>query len=130
VQNLMPHAQISIAMAILVFCLNFGGATFLTFAQTDFTQSFRIALPKHVPGIDPDYIISLGATGFQKVVSPKDLPGVLMAYTEAVDNVFYMMAGASIGAFLFAWGMGWKDIRKHKPRPADTEAQQQATAEA
>jgi hypothetical protein len=109
----VPNAQISIAMAILVFCLNFGGATFLTFAQTAFTQSLRVAIPKYAPGIDPNYIIGLGATGFQKVVPPEDLPGILMAYSQSVDHVFYLMCASSIGAFLFGWGMGWKDIRKH-----------------
>ncbi|KAK3683404.1 MFS multidrug transporter [Podospora appendiculata] len=119
VQNLIPHAQISVAMAILVFCLNFGGATFLTLAQTDFSQSLRVNLPKYAPGVDTSAIIKLGATGFQHVVSPADLPGVLMAYSKSLDNVFYLVAGASVGAFIFAWGMGWEDIRKYKTKQED-----------
>ncbi|KAK3320578.1 MFS multidrug transporter [Cercophora scortea] len=119
VQNLIPHAQISVAMAILVFCLNFGGATFLTLAQTDFSQSLRVNIPKYAPDVDASAIIKLGATGFQRAVSPAELPGVLMAYSKSLDNVFYLVAGASVGAFIFAWGMGWEDIRKYKTKQGD-----------
>lgn len=118
----MPHAQISIAMAILVFCLNLGGDTFLTFAQTTFSQSLRIVIINCAPGVDPDAIIKLGATGFQTTISPADLPGVLKAYRESVDHVFYLMCAASIAAFVSAWGMGMQDIRNHKPKSNDVAA--------
>ena len=117
VQNLIPHSQIAIAMAILVFSLNFGGATFLTLAETDFSQSLLVAIPKYAPGVDATTVKSLGATDFRSAVSAADLPGVLKAYSVSVDHVFYLVCASAAAAFLSAWGMGWKDIRKHKPNP-------------
>jgi hypothetical protein len=38
-----------------------------------------------------------------------------MAYSKSVDRVFYLATGTGVGWFCFAWGMGWKDIRKKKP---------------
>ena len=117
VQNLIPHSQISIATAILVFCLNFGGATFLTLAETDFSQSLLVAIPKYAPGADANAVQSKGATDFRSVVSAAELPGVLKAYSVSVDHVFYLVCASAAAAFLSAWGMGWNDIRKSKPNP-------------
>ncbi|KGO68316.1 Major facilitator superfamily domain, general substrate transporter [Penicillium italicum] len=119
VQNLVPHAQISVAMAILVFFLNFGGATFLTFAETNFSQSLPVAIAHHAPGVDASAIIAAGATGFRGVVSRDQLVGVLKAYSESVDHVFYLVCASAAAAFCFAWGMGWQDIRNHRVKEQD-----------
>ena len=41
-------------------------------------------------------------------------PGVLLAYTDTVDRVFYMTTGLAALTFALAWGMGWRDIRKNQ----------------
>jgi hypothetical protein len=48
-------------------------------------------------------------------VSDQNLPGVLKAYANSVDHVFYLVAAMGVVAFTFSFGMGWKDIRKKKP---------------
>lgn len=101
-------------MSILVFSQTFGGAVFLTFAQTIFTHSLASALTTYAPSVDPTLIINSGATAFRNVVDPNDLEAVLLAYSIAIDNTFYLAVGASVGCFLFGWGLGWKDIRKKK----------------
>lgn len=40
------------------------------------------------------------------------LSGVLIAYSISVGRVYYLAIGCSGVAFLFSFGMGWKDIRK------------------
>ncbi|KAK4867164.1 hypothetical protein LT330_000674 [Penicillium expansum] len=119
VQNLIPHAQISVAMAILVFSLNFGGATFLTFAETDFSQSLPVAIAHYAPGVDASAIIAAGATGFRGLVSADQSVGVLKAYSESVDHVFYLVCASAGTAFCFAWGMGWQDIKRHSVKEQD-----------
>ncbi|KAJ5752266.1 Major facilitator superfamily domain general substrate transporter [Penicillium odoratum] len=116
VQNLIPHAQISVVMAILVFSLNFGGATSLTFAETNFSQSLPVAISKYAPGVNASAIISAGATGFWNVVPADQLADVLKAYSESVDHVFYLVCGSAAAAFCCAWGMGWQDIRKSRAK--------------
>ena len=106
-------------MAILVFCLNFGGATFLTLAETDFSQSLLVAIPKYAPGANTTAVQSAGATDFRNVISAAELPGVLKAYSVSVDHVFYLVCASGAAAFVSAWGMGWNDIRKSKPKPHD-----------
>jgi hypothetical protein len=115
----MPHAQISVAMAILVFSLNFGGATFLTFAETDFSQRLPVAISKYAPEVDSTAIIAAGATGFRSVVPADQLAGDLKAHSESVDHVYYLVCASAAAAFCCAWGMGWQDIRKHSPQAQD-----------
>jgi len=99
-------------MSLIVFCQTFGSAIFLSFAETIFSNSLRSELRRYVPSVNPQVVIDAGATAIRNVVSKNELPGVLLAYSESMDRVFYLAAGASVGSFCFAWGMGWKDIRK------------------
>jgi hypothetical protein len=40
--------------------------------------------------------------------------GVLKAYNQSVNHIFYLAAAFAATTFVFSWGMGWKDIRKQK----------------
>ena len=113
-QNTLPPQQIPVAMALLGFSQTFGGALFLSFSDTIFTNSLKSLIPTYASGVDPEAVIAAGATGFRNMISGKDLANVLVAYAKSVDRVFYLTAGAGVGCFVFAWGMGWKDIRKKK----------------
>ena len=101
-------------MALIIFSQTFGGALFLSLSDTIFTNSLRSTIPKYASAVDPETVIAAGATGFRNIILGKDLADVLVAYAKSVDRVFYLTAGAGVGCFTFAWGMGWKDIRKKK----------------
>ncbi len=108
-------------MAILIFCQNFGAATFLTIAQTVFTNSLRDKIPQYAPGANVDAVLASGATAFRHVISQDKVAGVVKAYSVSIDHVFYLVCGASLGAFCFSWGLGWKDLRQ-KQAPREQEA--------
>ncbi|KAI0376197.1 putative MFS multidrug transporter [Hypomontagnella monticulosa] len=114
VQNTLPPAQIAVAMALTMFSQNFGGALFLSFSETIFTNSLKTLIPEYAPSVDPQTVIDAGATGFRGSISSSALANVLLAYAQSVDRVFYLTAGASVACFIFAWGTGWVDIRKKK----------------
>ena len=114
VQNTLAPALISTAMAMVLFSSTLGGAMFLTFASTIFTNSLKTLIPQYAPNVDPQIVIDAGASGFRKVVSATNLADVLVAYAKSVNRVFYMTASLASVCFVFAWGMGWKDIRKKK----------------
>ena len=59
-------------------------------------------------------VITAGATAFRGVIERSELAGVIMAYSKSVDRVFYLTAVGGCCCFCFAWGMGWKDVRKMK----------------
>ena len=85
---------------------------FITLANTIFGNSLREQLPVLAPGANATAVVAAGATAFRSVVAPQDLPGVILAFSNSVDRVFYMTAGlAGVGIFV-CWEMGWHDIRK------------------
>ena len=99
-------------MALVVFTQTFGGAIFLTFAQTVFSKSLVDALAHFAPSVDAQTVISAGATSIHRVVKPGEIFGVLEAYNQAVNHVFYLVAGASVSTFILSWGIGWFNIKK------------------
>lgn len=114
IQNALPMRQISVAMSVLMFFQTLGGAIIITIADTIFNNSLKTAIPRYAPSVNAEMVISAGATAIRDVVSKKDLPNVLLAYSKSFDNVFYFAAGLSFVFFCFAWGLDWKDIRKKK----------------
>jgi acetyl-CoA acetyltransferase len=101
-------------MAIIVFSQTFGGALFLSFDQTTFSNGLKDALRQYAPEVDAEAVIKAGATGFRALVDKSSVDGIIMAYNQAVSHVFYVACGAACGAFVFCWGMGWKSIKKPK----------------
>jgi hypothetical protein len=99
-------------MALTIFSQSFGAAVFLSLAETIFSNSFRSLITTYAPSANGEAIIEAGATGFRKNVSETELAGVLVAYAKSIDRIFYMAAGIGVGVFAFAWGMGWKNLKK------------------
>ena len=120
VQNTLPPKQISVAIALVVFSSSMGGALFLSFADTIFTNSLGALVQKYAPKVNAEVLVNAGAYGFRRVVPKGQLISVLKAYSESIDRVFYMCAALAVACFAFSWGMGWKDIRKEKT-PVNTD---------
>ena len=125
VQNESTKEEISIATALVVFSQQFGGAVFLSLAQVIFSTSLRDKLAVHAPDTDAEAVIAAGASGARAAVPAGSLSGVLLAYTQSVDNVLYLTTGAAGGALLFAFGMGWISI---KAKEADGSALEKTKA--
>ncbi|KAL7803916.1 major facilitator superfamily transporter [Trichoderma afarasin] len=118
VQNSVSPADMSAAMAILTCSQTFGGAVALAVAQAIFTQGLRSNIPKYAPGVSAQVIIEAGATGFQHLIPPSELPGVLVAYVTSIDWTNYFVAGLSVLQFVFALGVGWKSVKGKQIDPA------------
>ncbi|CAI7624687.1 unnamed protein product [Penicillium palitans] len=116
IQNLVPPPQIPIAMAIIIFCQNMGGAVFLIVANSIFANGLRKELQKHLDeiAVSPDIILGTGLSSIRSVVSGDKLTAALKCYTTAISHVMYLGIGVSVATFAFGWGLGWVDIRKVK----------------
>lgn len=104
-------------MALTIFSQSFGAAVFLSLAELIFSNSFRTLIAKNAPSVDAESVIEAGATGFRRFVFGTDLAGVLVAYAQSIDRIFYLAAAMGAGCFVFALGMGWKNL-KQKPAPS------------
>ncbi|KUJ10554.1 MFS general substrate transporter [Mollisia scopiformis] len=119
-QHALDPSTMAVGTSLVIFCQYFGGAVFLALAETDFSSSLRSALREYAAGVDSALIFEVGASGVRAAVTSEQLPGVLKAYNEAITNTFYLACAASAAAFLAAWGMGLKSIKKKKEPTADT----------
>ncbi|KAJ6088030.1 hypothetical protein N7499_004212 [Penicillium canescens] len=117
VQNTLPPSQIPVAMAVLMFSQTLSGAVWLTIADSIFSSGLKTLVSKYAPDVNPKTIIDSGAGGIRNVVSGQDLIGVLKAYSESMNQVFYMTAALGGCCILFVPGMGWKDIRNKASSP-------------
>ena len=109
-------------MALMMFSQTFGGALWLSIAETIFSRGLLDGLRQFAPAVNAQAVVAAGATGFRQIISPADVLGVLRAYALAVDRVFYLAVGVSVGAFAFSWGIGWRKIKKEKKKPEASEA--------
>jgi hypothetical protein len=112
VQNNSPKEEIPIVNALVVFAQNLGGAVFLSLDQIVFSSGLKQNLAIYAPEVDVEIIIAAGARGVREAVSGASLPGVLLAYSKSFDRVMYLATGAAGGALIFAFGMGWINIKK------------------
>jgi hypothetical protein len=121
IQNNLEPQDIPVGMSLVMVCQSLGAALFLSFAQTIFSNSLAHELPIDAPGVNVEAVIKAGASTFRAVIPKAFLPGVLMAYDRATNDVFYLAAGAGVGAFVVCWGMGWKSVKKAKIEKPEVE---------
>ncbi|CAG8953512.1 hypothetical protein HYFRA_00009968 [Hymenoscyphus fraxineus] len=115
IQNSVPQQdKIPIGMALVTFSQMFGGALFLSFAQTGFSSAMQNTLKEFAPEVSASTIANAGALGFRAVVPPSSVAGVIQAYNNSINQVFYIAAGCGVGSFLLSFGMGMKSIKKAK----------------
>jgi hypothetical protein len=101
-------------MSLVVFAQTFGGALFLAFAQTIFSHGLTSNLAKYAPTVNPETVITAGVTALRHTVTKEQLPGVLEAYSKAVNHIFYLATGSAVAWFAFSWGTGWYSVKKKK----------------
>jgi len=100
---------------MVVFSQVLGGAVFLSLGQVIFGNRLRYGIALYSPEVDAERVIIAGATAVRDIVTGPSLPGVILAYSKAFDNVMYLAAGVGGGQLLFSLGMGWVNIKKMPP---------------
>jgi len=104
----------------MIFCQNFAGAIFVVVGEVIFTQQLVKQIQAHAPSVKVDAALAAGASSssLRALVPPgsPELQGVLLAFSNSVDKVFYLLMSLSLAGFVAAFGMGWVDTRKkNKP---------------
>ncbi|KAF2269978.1 efflux pump [Lojkania enalia] len=112
VQAAVSGEQLATGMALIIFAQSLGPAIVLVLCNVIFLSSLSSQLREKAPSTNAAAVIQAGATGFRAVVQPNDLPGVLSAYANSVDRVFYLVAAVAGACAIVLWGMGWHDLRK------------------
>lgn len=84
---MLPDSQVAEGTAIIIFVQTFGGAIFVSVAQSVFNnQLVRNVVATGLP-INPGELLSRGATQLATLVSSDQLPVLKMAYNKAITQV-------------------------------------------
>ncbi|EPE28198.1 MFS general substrate transporter [Glarea lozoyensis ATCC 20868] len=121
VQAAMDSEELPSSIAFVVFSQALGPTIVMALYNIIFLESFQSQIKNYAPSVSPTAVINAGATGFRSFTSPADLPGVLKAYANSIDRIFYFAAALAAVCGIFLWGMGWHDLRKPKGKVPSTE---------
>ena len=91
-----------------------GGAIAISIAQNIFTNGLTANLPKDAPGVNPKVVINAGAAYLRKVITPEQLPGVLMAYMAGLKQAFVIAIACGGIATICACFVEWKSVKGKK----------------
>ncbi len=114
-QGFLDEPEHHIGTSFLMFGHTMGGAVFITLSQTIFLTGLRSLIPQYAPKVDPNVVIGVGSIPKGLLaVDPNYRPQVLIAICKSLNRVFYLLTGAAFMAFCFAWGIGWRTVKKQR----------------
>lgn len=73
-----------------IFFNTLGGSVSISIAQNIFSNTLLKQLPLDAPTVDPLTIVNAGATHIREVVTPRQLPVVLIAFDKAITTAFIL----------------------------------------
>jgi len=91
VQAILPDSQVAEGTAIIIFVQTFGGAIFISVAQSVFNNQLVRNVVAAGLQINSGDLLSRGATQLISLVDPAELPVLKTAYNKAITQVnFYI----------------------------------------
>lgn len=100
-------------MAFIIFAQTLGSSIILALCNLIFDSTLKSQISHQAPHANITAIIEAGATGFRAFVEPSDLHGVLVAYANSIDRVFYLVTATAGMGGIVLWGLGWQNLRKN-----------------
>lgn len=99
----------------MFFAQQLAGAVFVSVGQNLFDQRLVKNLA-NVANINPKSVTNSGATELRKVVSPQELPVVLVAYNNAIQRTLILACVMGALMILGSVLMPWNSVKKNKKK--------------
>lgn len=128
-QAVLTKKDVPTGVSLIFFFRNLGGALFISISQ-NVLQNELIEGLKHIPGLNTTAILGSGATTLRKVVDPRYLQQVLVAYNSALVKVFYCALAVSCASIVGALTMEWRSIKKVREQQREAAAREKGEREA
>jgi hypothetical protein len=91
-----------------------GGALFVSIGSSLFSNKLLQGLAKYAPSIDSSIILKIGATSIQSTVDKSVLPGVTLAYNDALTRSFLVAAVMAAFTIVGSAAIEWKSVKGKK----------------
>ncbi|KAI8225127.1 Efflux pump mokI [Colletotrichum sp. SAR 10_77] len=118
-------AQSPSAIAFLLFVENLASAVFTVVGNVIFTQTLTRQFSILAPSVSPEAALAGGGSAeavrsLLPAGSP-ELHGLLLAFSDSINAVFYLLVALGAVSFAASWGMGWVNVRKKVTEQNGTE---------
>lgn len=114
VQTALPHRDIPIGTAIIMFSQTFGGSLFLSVGQNVFENQLLKNLRQVVPDFPAAVVLATGATDLKNAVPAQYISRVLIAYDTALTQTWYVSVAMACIAAFGAAALQWKSVKGKK----------------
>ncbi|GIJ90213.1 hypothetical protein Asppvi_009166 [Aspergillus pseudoviridinutans] len=114
VQTAVQDTDVPSATSIVMFMQTLGGALFVSVGQNVFQNQLYKNLAVQVPSVNAAQVAGTGATMLRHVVSEDILPAVLVAYSNAITESFYVAVAMSAVSILGAIPVQWLSVKGKK----------------
>lgn len=114
-------------MAVFIFFQNFSISVAGVISNVIFAQTLTKSISQYAPSVSPQAALKAGsgATAVRDIVPAGhevELQGLLKAYSISLRNVFYLLNSLAVVATVVSFALGWKDVRKKRPRAEKAQA--------
>jgi hypothetical protein len=86
----------------------------VSIGQNVFSNKLLQGLAKYAPSIDPSIILKIGATSIQSTVDKSVLPGVTLAYNDALTHSFLVAAVMAAFTIVGSAAIEWTPVKAKK----------------
>jgi len=114
VQTVLDISVVPIGTSVIIFLQTLGGALFVSVGQNIFSNKLVEGLKQYAPGIDPNIVLSTGATSIQQTIDKADLHGVTLAYNNALTQTFLVAAVMAALTIIGSATIEWKSVKGKK----------------
>jgi hypothetical protein len=109
-QTVLPAVDVPVGVSLKFFGPQLGGAVFVSVGQNILSTKLVSGLAG-LPNLDPQVIVSLGATELGNYVGAEHLGEVLQVYNHALDDVFMVATVLAALSILGAALTEWKSVK-------------------
>lgn len=111
--------DMSTISAMTLFFQLIGGSFSVSAGQAVFGNILLRQIKITAPSVDPDLLLSVGASELRKTFTPAQLPGVLAAYMAGLKGTFYLATALLAITAPIALMPKWEPLRPPTPAPKD-----------
>lgn len=98
--------------------MNMGGSSFVSAGQSAFVNTLTKQVRSTLPALDPNMVITTGATEIRNVFSSIEIPRIIAAYMAGINTALIIPIAATGLAFVFSLFARWERLNSKATKEA------------
>lgn len=114
IQTVLPLKDVPTGTAMSMFFQTFGGALFVSVGQNIFNNRLLSQVVVYAPNVHPSVLLHIGATDLALAIPAASLPGVKIAYNNALTHTWYISVAMACLQLVSCFFVQWKSVKGQK----------------